>query len=227
MRRLLARAVPGLAAGNGRQRRSSIFTATTVTAFTAFLGLLALVRANRNLEADVVATLRFQRNQHPVLSRAMELISWLGFRPQSLIFPATMVAGNWLLGHRRDSRFLLMAWAASFVSYTTKRLVRRPRPSGNGIVVVDANLRDSSFPSGHTLHYVVFWGFVTYLWYRRSRVGWRRWVPVATATTAISLVGPSRIYLGHHWLTDVLASYSLGTGFLFGLIELHQREADD
>ena len=43
----------------------------------------------------------------------------------------------------------------------------------------------------------------------------------------VTLVGPSRVYLGHHWLSDVLASYSLGTGFLAALVGLHRRHLDD
>lgn len=209
------------------RKRRTIFAVSAGLAFTTFLGLLALVRSNPQLEADVVTTLRFQRRRHPVLARIMETVSWLGFRPQSLAMPAAAIAGALIAGFRRDALFMACAWAASMVSYTTKRLVRRPRPAGGGIVVADANLRDSSFPSGHVLHYVVFWGFFTYLWYTRLRGTWLRWGPVALLTSMIATVGPSRIYLGHHWLTDVLASYSLGTGMLLTLIGLRGRVNND
>jgi undecaprenyl-diphosphatase len=209
------------------RKRRTIFAMCAGAAFTMFLGLLALVRSKPELEADVVTTLRFQRRQHPILARIMETVSWLGFRPQSLAMPAAAITGALIAGFRRDAFFMACAWAASMVSYTTKRLVRRPRPFGGGIVVVDADLRDSSFPSGHVLHYVVFWGFFTYLWYTRLRGTWLRWGPVTLLTSMIAMVGPSRIYLGHHWLTDVLASYSLGTGMLLTLIGLRQRTNND
>ena len=47
-----------------------------------------------------------------------------------------------------------------------------------------------------------------------------------TIGSAIGLVGPSRVYLGHHWLTDVLGSYTLGAGVLTALIGLHRRTRD-
>ena len=52
-------------------------------------------------------------------------------------------------------------------------------------------------------------------------------VSTALIGAIVSLVGPSRVYLGHHWLTDVLGSYSLGTGYLATLIGLHRRGLKD
>lgn len=209
------------------KRRSRTFLRIAIVAFSAFLTLLFIVRRNPRMERDVVATIRVQRLRHPVLTIAMRVVSWFGFRPQSLALSATAVAGTWLIGFRREARYLVFAWLGSMVSYTTKRFVRRPRPSGEGIIVQIANLRDSSFPSGHTLHYTAFWGFFAYLCFTEIRGRWLRWLPVSGITSLVAAVGPSRIYLGHHWLTDVLASYSLGIGYLATLIGLHRRNLGD
>ncbi|MEZ4521239.1 MAG: phosphatase PAP2 family protein [Thermomicrobiales bacterium] len=192
-----------------------------------FAAIAAVVHRNPNLSADVTATLRLQRRQHPFLTRFMSAISWLGFRPQSLLLPGTLVAGYWAAGHRRSARFLVFAWAASFVSYTTKRLVMRPRPNGPDVQVVEADLRDSSFPSGHVLHYVVFWGFVCYLWNSTIKNPQLRRIPMAVVGFMIATVGISRVYLGHHWLTDVIGSYSLGSAILLSLIGFHTRPPMD
>jgi membrane-associated phospholipid phosphatase len=207
--------------------RSRWFLGAALVAFSAFVMLLLKVRANPQIERDVVATLRMQRVSHPLLTRSMRAVSWFGFRPQSLVLPAATVGGTWLIGFRREARYLCFAWAGSLVSYTTKRFVQRPRPFGEGIIVTKANLRDSSFPSGHTLHYTVFWGFFAYLCFSEIRGRWLRWLPTGGIGALIGLVGPSRIYLGHHWLTDVLASYCLGIGYLATLIGLHRRRIGD
>ncbi len=209
------------------KHRSRVFLRVAIVAFSAFLTLLLIVRRNPRMERDVVATIRVQRFRHPLATAGMRLVSWFGFRPQSLALPMTAVAGTWVIGFRREARYLCFAWLGSLVSYTTKRFVRRPRPSGEGIIVQIANLRDTSFPSGHTLHYTAFWGFFAYLCFTEIRGRWLRWVPVSGIGSMISLVGPSRIYLGHHWLTDVLASYCLGIGYLATLIGLHRRNLGD
>jgi undecaprenyl-diphosphatase len=70
--------------------------------------------------------------------------------------------------------------------------------------------------------YVGTYGFAAYLaeTLLRDRAG-RRLI-VAALTGMVLLVGPSRIYLGHHWPTDVAASYLLGTSYLVVLIAIHR-----
>jgi undecaprenyl-diphosphatase len=205
------------------RQRGRGFLIVALLAFAGYLSLLLTIRARPRIERDVEATLRIQQLSHPLLARMMNGVSWFGFRPQSLLLPSSAVAGTWLLGFRREARYLAFAWAGSLVSWTTKQLVQRPRPHGQGIRVTRAKLRDTSFPSGHTLHYVSFWGFFSYLCFTEIRNRGLRWLPVGGIGSLIGLVGPSRIYLGHHWLTDVLASYCLGIGYLATLIGLHRR----
>jgi membrane-associated phospholipid phosphatase len=209
------------------RRRSRWFLLIAIVTFALFVALLLRVRSNPRIERDIVTTLRMQRVKHPVLTRMMGLVSWFGFRPQSLVLPAASVGGMWWIGLRREARYLCFAWVVSMVSYTTKHIVKRPRPFGEGILVTKASLRDSSFPSGHTLHYVSFWGFFAYICFTRLRGRLSRWAPVVFISWLIGSVGPSRIYLGHHWLTDVLASYCLGIGYLATLIGLHRRKIPD
>jgi undecaprenyl-diphosphatase len=104
-----------------------------------------------------------------------------------------------------------------------KAITRRPRPLPPDVRVVVARLGGSSFPSGHVLTYVAVYGFAAHL--AMSLIE-RSWLRIAVATPLVglvTLVGPSRVYLGHHWPTDVLASYLLGFVWLSGLSTLHAR----
>ena len=74
-----------------------------------------------------------------------------------------------------------------------------------------APLGGTSFPSGHVLTYVPFYGFLGFLLAEHLGDGPLRNASVMTLTSVLALVGPSRIQQGHHWTTDVVASYLLGT----------------
>ena len=152
----------------------------------------------------------------------MDWVSWFGFRPQSLLLPFAAVTWSWYRGRQLASFFLVAAWASTLLSFFTKLVIRRPRPDDPLIRVVAADIRDTSFPSGHTLHYVTFWGFFAYIVATdvRNRLIGR--VFAVAAGLLIGLIGPSRVYLGHHWLTDVVASYLLGFAYFTGLVTVYR-----
>ena len=189
----------------------------------AFGGLFVLVRANRSLAVDVAVTIRVQRVRAPGLARLMELTSWLGFPPQSRIVPPVIAGVLWLARLRTEAVFALLAWGTALVSTIVKAVMRRPRPADPSVQVAVAKLAGSSFPSGHTLAYVGVYGFLAYLAYTLVRPSALRRALTAALCGLVALVGPSRVYAGHHWPTDVLASYCLGFSYLIGLTALYRR----
>jgi undecaprenyl-diphosphatase len=80
-----------------------------------------------------------------------------------------------------------------------------------------------SFPSGHSLNAIVIAGVVAYLLVlRRSH---HRRAPVLTVVLAAAFaltMGLSRVYLGHHWLTDVIVAWTLGLAWLAVVITTHR-----
>ncbi|MGQ7295937.1 phosphatase PAP2 family protein [Quadrisphaera sp. KR29] len=79
-----------------------------------------------------------------------------------------------------------------------------------------------SFPSGHTLNATAFAGVVAYLLLRRLRAAWARRLTVVVAVLFALTMGLSRIFLGHHWFTDVLAAWVLGLAWLGVVITGHR-----
>jgi len=189
----------------------------------AFAVLFVLVRTNRSAAADVAVALRWQRVRWPWLTPVMAVISWPGFPPQSRIIPPAAAIGLFSLRLRVEAVFVLAAWGTAFLSTLVKLLMRRPRPEHPLLQVTIARVIGSSFPSGHTLSYVGVYGFLTYLVYVLVRPARLRRLLVALGSALIALVGPSRVYQGHHWPSDVLASYLLGFSYLIGLTALYQR----
>lgn len=80
----------------------------------------------------------------------------------------------------------------------------------------------ASFPSGHTLNAVVILGIIAYLLVLRRRSVWARAGIIAIAVVASLLVAASRVYLGHHWVTDVVAGWLLGAAWLAIVITAHR-----
>jgi undecaprenyl-diphosphatase len=187
-----------------------------------FTWLLLLVRANRSAAFDLAMTLRLQAWKHPALGRLLHAVSWPGFPPQSRLIPPAIVAAWWASGRRRAAAFQLAAWGGAVISTGIKELINRPRPLPPEVQVVVAPLGGTSFPSGHTLTYVGFYGFLGFLLAEHLDDGPLRNASVAALTSVLALVGPSRIQQGHHWTTDVAASYLLGLAYLLALMELYR-----
>jgi len=192
-------------------------------ALAAFGAVFATVKLKRSAALDRAITLRIQRLRWPALGRLMWAVSWPGFPPQSRIIPPGIVAFLWLRRYRREAAFQAAAWGTAVLSTLVKRITQRQRPLPPDVRVVVANLGGSSFPSGHVLTYVGVYGFAAHLANSLVRPRWLRALVVAPLVGFVALVGPSRIYQGHHWPTDVLASYLLGIASLLGLTALYDR----
>jgi len=192
-----------------------------------FTVLYTIVRRNRSQAVDAAITLKVQGQKNRQFDRLMHVVSWPGFPPQSRLLPPSLAAALWFLGFRLEAVFQLLAWGTGVISFSVKRSMRRPRPEATAadtaIKVVAANIGGSSFPSGHVLNYIGVYGFLAYLahtWIRPAAI--RRTI-VAAIVSLVSLVGPSRVYLGHHWFTDVTASYMLGTTYLVLLTNVYRK----
>ena len=189
-----------------------------------FVAIFAAVRARRSEAVDLAVTMKLQRLSNPLLSRLMAAVSWPGFPPQSRIIPAVLVAGLVALRLPLEAAFMVGAWGTALVASAVKALMRRSRPmAGVNVRVITAPLGGSSFPSGHTITYVGIYGFLAYLVHTLLRpVGLRRAL-FGGLVGLVGLVGPSRIFQGHHWFTDVSASYLLGISYLLALTRLYRE----
>ena len=200
------------------------FLGGIVAAGLAGFGLVfAVVRLDPSARLDVALTRAFQRVRHPRLKQLMTVVSWPGFPPQSRVIPFAII-GAWLsLGLRAEAATQALAAGSSALATLLKLFARRPRPLASQVTVVIAPLGGTSFPSGHVLTYMGTYGVLAYLLAARIRPSVPRLAFVAAPVGLIALVGPSRIYQGHHWATDVLASYLIGISYVAVVAAVYRR----
>ncbi|HEU5373891.1 MAG TPA: phosphatase PAP2 family protein [Ktedonobacteraceae bacterium] len=103
-------------------------------------------------------------------------------------------------------------------------IVGRPRPSPH-IIHVSSQLAFNSFPSGHTEHIVIFYGFLLFLTLLKPVRSWKyaKWLLPLQVLMALDIliIGFARVLEGEHWVTDVLGGYLSGVLWLTLFIYLY------
>lgn len=203
----------------GTELRSTPATAT-MTVVVGFVGLIASlvvlgsvaegVRAQEEFALDTWATPFLHGIASPGLDALMQALTDIG--SSLVIVPIFVVVVGLLVRMRRygAALFLSVATGGSLVLQGTMKLFfQRPRQQLDWAQV----LPDYSFPSGHTMNAFVFYVAVALiLW----AVFGRR-IGVVTLAIGLALaigVGVSRIYLGYHYLTDVVGGLLAGIAWL-------------
>ena len=91
-----------------------------------------------------------------------------------------------------------------------KRILQRPRPTEFRIVEETGY----SFPSGHSMVSMAFYGYLIYLIYRYIKNKYVKWTLITILSILICLIGISRIYLGVHYTSDVLGGFLISVSYL-------------
>lgn len=92
-----------------------------------------------------------------------------------------------------------------------KNIIERPRPPLSEALVAETSY---SFPSGHTFAAIAFYGLITFFIFKSLKKKNLKKIILFFGSVLIILIGFSRIYLGAHWPSDVLASYASGLAWL-------------
>ncbi len=193
-----------------REYRTIAFQVALFSAIGAFAVLTYIVKMTPLLALDIQITRSVQSINSPLFAAVMNAISWPGFGPQSLILSAFIVLLIYTLGLEWEAvAAAAAAILAPLLNVIVKDLIRRPRP-GASLVHVFHILNSFSFPSGHVMFYVGFFGFIWFLVFTILKHSWWRTLLLILFGALIALIGISRIYLGQHWASDVLGAYLLG-----------------
>src|SRR4051812_39008350 len=195
--------------------RSLAGLAVVLGAGVGFGVLLMLVRVRFQELVDADRSVAHAANDlvapHPPVVTVLEAISQLGGRP--VLLWLVTVAVILLLARRRTRLALYVVVAgigALFLDPSVKALVGRLRPVVDVPVAVAPG---NSFPSGHALGSMVAYGALLLVFLPAVRRRWKA-LAIALAATVVVAIGVTRVLLGVHYVSDVLAGWLLGVAWL-------------
>ncbi len=181
----------------------------------ALFGWLAVARrSGATLGFDLAVRARVHRSASPAMTALARVVATLG----SPIFVAVSFAIAMLAFHRAGWRRAAVTLAevmvgAAVCNGVLKRLIHCPRPEP----FVGRDPSSYSFPSGHALYSLCFYGVLASVLAVHTPERAARIAISAAAALLVAGIGLTRVYLGVHYPSDVIAGY-LGAGFVLGAV---------
>jgi membrane-associated phospholipid phosphatase len=194
-----------------------------VSAFLYSIAVFALLAhayttGDATVEVDIWLANVLHANATPSATAVLAAVTTLGSTPVLLLVAGT--AAGYLAGRRRGGEAALLVVTlvgVQLLGWMLKAIFERPRPSFDDPV---ASAGWFSFPSGHAMSSIALYGALAYAFADRLYSARTRMAAVGGLVLLVAAIGFSRLYLGVHYLTDVLAGYSAGLAWLLLAIGL-------
>jgi undecaprenyl-diphosphatase len=194
--------------------------AIAVAGTVGFAALGEYVREGYTQQFDRAVLQWLGAHHTPGLTSIMAEITPLGTGIVVLMIVGITTAFLWHTEHKYSARMLLAATAgAILLNNVLKLYFNRARPD---VFEWGTHAASSSFPSGHAMSATVVYGTVAYLLARLQKHVWSRALTLFAAVVIIALICLSRLYLGVHYPSDVLAGIIIGlawSGFCMATLE--------
>ncbi len=183
----------------------------SVAAIWGFAKLADVVREGATQQFDETVLRWMAAHQVSWVQHVMFEVTLLG--TGLVLMTMVLVAATflWLTDHRFSALLLVIAtWGGVAINSLLKASFARPRPQ---VFEWGAQVLTSSFPSGHAMTATISYGTVAYLAARLQRRRLSRWITLILAALLIILICVSRLYLGVHYPSDVVAGALMGLGW--------------
>jgi undecaprenyl-diphosphatase len=196
------------------KRQTIIFAALTTLSAAVFTLVIML---NGSFPADLAVTRFWQSLTNPALTAFMQALTWSFGDWRAAVLTVLLVITVFFRIGRREALMVAGAGLLSLISTGLKAIFAQPRPAADQVQIL---VRETyySFPSSHAFFAIMLLGTLIYLLNRRVKSKRIRIFVAVLLIITIVLVGLTRVYLGVHWYSDVLAGYCYGGFFLTGLI---------
>lgn len=208
-------AVPGDRNCPGQLQRIVWF----IIAAFVFLFLLSCVATGNTITMLNLPAFNFMQSvRTPALNHFFAAITLMG-SPSAMLVLMMLLAGFYAI--QRDWKYLFF-WLLGVLLVTLavgffKEVIIEPRPAGFNFMS-----HTNGFPSGHTALSTIVFGLLAFWATKKLESGWRSAWRILTVIL-ILLVGVSRLYLGAHWLWDVVGGWALGAAAWLLITILYRR----
>ena len=204
----------------GFPARTLVISALALAAAGAFTAVAGEVVEHETSAFDLSVGAAIHGLASPAMDFTMRLLTAMG-SPEVIVVAVALALFD--TSRRRDRRatwsLAAVSTAAGVFNWLLKTLIGRARPAPFGEL---SALHSYSFPSGHAMTATAIYGMIGVV-LAREHPQWRTALAIAIPTLVV-LIGLSRIYLGVHWPTDVIAGWAAGmTLVLVGLAVLVLR----
>jgi membrane-associated phospholipid phosphatase len=164
------------------------------------------------LEWGIEVIVAIQTVRSPALDAFFQGVTFLGNAEFYLLLAPIFI---WSVNYRLGARLGILLLLSSYINAAIKNALMQPRPCEPRPEICIDQAEGYGIPSGHSQNAIVFWGVIAH-WISRA---WA-W---AAAILLMLIIGLSRIYLGVHFPTDVLAGWAIGIVILGTYIVLGER----
>jgi membrane-associated phospholipid phosphatase len=187
----------------------------TLAVFSAIIALIVfLIRKpiRKHKPIDMLIFDKIKPLVNEINNKIMLLITFLG--KHQFLIPANLILIFYFLLVKKQTwfsiRVITIAISSLVLMLLLKQLFQRKRP----LAPLLKAAKGLSFPSGHAIMAVTFYGLLIYILQHSITIDWLKWLVIVLVTVLIILIGFSRIYLRVHYASDVAA------GFIIGLLWL-------
>ncbi|HZQ05816.1 MAG TPA: phosphatase PAP2 family protein [Anaerolineae bacterium] len=230
MSKAISRTNAVIESGESKKGASNTLQFVLVAIAIVAIGVLAFAaHTTPYWDFDLSIAHALQSIQAPWFDALMHGVGIPGYPPQVYVWLAVVLLGLWFTGRRWEAVSLLFVTIGiGALGLAIKIPVDRPRPSPQLIQVANPALDGGkySFPAGHVEVFVAIFGFFIYLIYKASPRQWWHYVLVVLFAVMILGIGPSRIYVGEHWFSDVVGAYIVGAVWLWVSIRFYEWGKD-
>lgn len=201
-----------------KSKKNKIILAILLVCLILIVILSTLIALQQELKIDRIAyNILVEKLRSPTLTTFMKIMTSFSNTLTIIILAIIITLVILLVGKNKKMAMLIPGnlVTITIINQILKFIFQRERPNGYRLI----EMSGYSFPSGHAMVSMAFYGLLMYIVYRIIKNKPVKIVLITLDVIIIALIGISRIYLGVHYFSDVITGYSISIIYLYFVIK--------